>query len=219
MAVPRWAAPGAARARRNWVAVAIDPVDLLAELAVLLVSALTLSALLLVASSALALTTFKRGAGGIRTALAALANDLSTPVPRPPVRELSEIADGIATLARRLAEARAIQERARPRPGAKGAAGRAGPSGRQRGAWSCAIRWRRSSCASTWRWQATRRSPMGARRCRPRWCSAHRACVCRDHAARPAGRGSADRVGARARPAAPSHRCRRATARFAASRR
>ena len=32
-------------------------------------------------------------------------------MPRPPVRELSEIADGIATLARRLVEARAIQER------------------------------------------------------------------------------------------------------------
>ena len=99
-----------ARARVGWVAVAIKPSPY-SQSWRLLVSALTLSALLLVASSALALTTFKRGAGGIQTALAALANDLSTPVPRPPVRELSEIADGIATLARRLVEARAIQER------------------------------------------------------------------------------------------------------------
>ena len=103
------AAPGAS-ARIGWVAVAIKPSPN-SQSWRLLVSALTLSALLLVASSALALTTFKRGAGGIQTALAALANDLSTPVPRPPVRELSEIADGIATLARRLVEARAIQER------------------------------------------------------------------------------------------------------------
>ncbi len=103
------AAPGAG-ARVGWVAVAIKP-STYSQSWRLLVSALTLSALLLVASSALALTTFKRGAGGIQTALAALANDLSTPVPRPPVRELSEIADGIATLARRLVDARAIQER------------------------------------------------------------------------------------------------------------
>jgi signal transduction histidine kinase len=103
-------APAGAGTRLGWVAVAIKP-STYSQSWRLLVSALTLSALLLVASSALALTTFKRGAGGIQTALAALANDLSTPVPRPPVRELSEIADGIATLARRLAEARAIQER------------------------------------------------------------------------------------------------------------
>ncbi len=103
-------AAAGAGARVGWVAVAIKP-STYSQSWRLLVSALTLSALLLVASSALALTTFKRGAGGIQTALAALANDLATPVPRPPVRELSEIADGIATLARRLAEARAIQER------------------------------------------------------------------------------------------------------------
>jgi signal transduction histidine kinase len=110
---PLGPAPGAAAgagARLGWVAVAIKPSPN-SQSWRLLVSALTLSALLLVASSALALITFKRGAGGIQVALAALANDLSTPVPRPPVRELSEIADGIATLARRLVEARAIQER------------------------------------------------------------------------------------------------------------
>ena len=96
--------------RLAWVAVAIKPSPY-AQSWRLLVGALTLSSLLLVASAARALTTFKRGAGGIQTALAALANDLSTPVPRPPVRELSEIAQGIATLAQRLAEAREIQER------------------------------------------------------------------------------------------------------------
>src|SRR6185369_9952557 len=43
--------------------------------------------------------------------LRALADDLSAPVPRPPVLELRDIADGIATLARHLAESRQIQER------------------------------------------------------------------------------------------------------------
>jgi signal transduction histidine kinase len=104
--------PSAAGAspRLAWVAVAIKPSPY-SQSWRLLVGALTLSALLLVASAARALTMFKRGAGGIQSALAALATDLSTPVPRPPVRELSAIADGIATLARRLAEAREIQER------------------------------------------------------------------------------------------------------------
>ncbi len=96
--------------RLAWVAVAIKPSPY-SQSWRLLVGALTLSALLLVASAARALTMFKRGAGGIQSALGALATDLSTPVPRPPVRELSAIADGIATLARRLAEAREIQER------------------------------------------------------------------------------------------------------------
>jgi signal transduction histidine kinase len=103
--LPRRAAP-----RLAWVAVAIRP-SVYTQSWRLIVGGLTLSALLLVASAAHALITFKRGAGRLQGALAALASDLSTPVPRPPVRELSEIADGIATLARRLAEARQIQER------------------------------------------------------------------------------------------------------------
>lgn len=97
-------------ARLAWVAVAVKP-SVYTQSWRWLVGALTISALLLVGSAAQALITVKRGAGGLQAALAALATDLSTPVPRPPVRELSEIADGIATLARRLAEARQIQER------------------------------------------------------------------------------------------------------------
>ena len=102
--------PRADGARLAWVAVAVKP-SVYTQSWRWLVGALTVSALLLVASAAQALITVKRGAGRLQTALAALATDLSTPVPRPPVRELSEIADGIATLARRLAEARKIQER------------------------------------------------------------------------------------------------------------
>jgi len=98
------------RARIAWVAVAIKP-SVYTQSWRLLVGALTLSALLLVASAARALIIFQRGAGRLRGALAALASDLSASVPRPPVRELSDIADGIATLARRLTEAREIQER------------------------------------------------------------------------------------------------------------
>jgi signal transduction histidine kinase len=99
----------AGRPRIAWVAVAIKP-SVYTQSWRLLVGALTLSALLLVASAARALIIFQRGASRLRGALAALASDLSAPVPRPPVRELSDIADGIATLARRLTEARDIQE-------------------------------------------------------------------------------------------------------------
>ncbi|HET6147590.1 MAG TPA: ATP-binding protein [Polyangia bacterium] len=101
---------GASGPRLAWVAVAIKP-SVYTQSWRWLVGALTLSALLLVASAARALIIFQRGAGRLRTALGALASDLTTPVPRPPVRELSDVADGIATLARRLVEARAIQER------------------------------------------------------------------------------------------------------------
>jgi len=104
------ATAGAGHPRLAWVAVAIKP-SVYTQSWRLLVGALTLSALLLVASAARALIIFQRGAGRLRTALGALASDLTTPVPRPPVRELSDVADGIATLARRLVEAREIQER------------------------------------------------------------------------------------------------------------
>jgi signal transduction histidine kinase len=76
-----------------------------------LVGALTVAALLLVASAAFSLVTFKRGAGALLDATRALANDLTAPVPRPPVRELADIGDGIATLARHLTESRQAQER------------------------------------------------------------------------------------------------------------
>jgi signal transduction histidine kinase len=76
-----------------------------------LLVALTVSALLLVASASFSLVTLKRAAGSLRGALAALAQDLGAPVPRSRVRELDDIALGVASLARHLAEARQIQER------------------------------------------------------------------------------------------------------------
>jgi signal transduction histidine kinase len=76
-----------------------------------IVVALSLATLLLTASAVHAVITFKRSATALNGALGNLAKDLTTPVPRPPVRELSEIADGIAKLARSLAEAREGEER------------------------------------------------------------------------------------------------------------
>jgi signal transduction histidine kinase len=76
-----------------------------------IVIALSVVTLLLVATAVHAVITVKRGASALNGALASLAADLSTPVPRPPVRELSDIADGVAALARNLAQAREREER------------------------------------------------------------------------------------------------------------
>jgi signal transduction histidine kinase len=95
--------------RLAWVAIAIRP-SAYAQSWRLLVGALTICALLLVGSAGYALMTIKRGASSVQGALRALAHDLSAPVPRPRVHELAEIADGIATLARHLAESRRMQE-------------------------------------------------------------------------------------------------------------
>ena len=73
--------------------------------------ALTISAMLLVASAIMSLVTFKRGASQLLGATRALASDLTAPVPRPPVGELAAIGDGIAALARNLTESRQAQER------------------------------------------------------------------------------------------------------------
>ena len=100
-------APGG---RLAWVAYKVGPSPYLQSWRVLVV-ALTIAALLLVASAAFSLVTFKRGAGALLDATRALANDLTAPVPRPPVQELADIGDGIATLARHLAESRQAQER------------------------------------------------------------------------------------------------------------
>src|SRR5439155_16948293 len=63
------------------------------------------------ASAVHAVITVRRSASGLNAALVSLATDLSTPVPRAPVRELSGIADGIGALARNLARAREAEER------------------------------------------------------------------------------------------------------------
>jgi signal transduction histidine kinase len=76
-----------------------------------IVVALSVVTLLLVAVAVHAVITVKGSASALNATLAKLATDLSTPVPRPPVRELSDIAEGIAALARNLAQARATEER------------------------------------------------------------------------------------------------------------
>jgi signal transduction histidine kinase len=101
-------APGAPD-RLLWAAVLVRPSPTLQSWR-LLVVALAFSALLLVASASYSLVTVKRAAGGLRSALAALGDDLTAPVPRSSVRELDDIAIGIDTLARRLEESRRIQE-------------------------------------------------------------------------------------------------------------
>jgi signal transduction histidine kinase len=76
-----------------------------------IVLALAIVTLLLAASAVRAVIVVKRSAGALNASLAALAHDLATPVPRPPLRELSDIAEGIATLAANLAQAREAEAR------------------------------------------------------------------------------------------------------------
>src|SRR5450432_579276 len=100
-------APGG---RLAWIAYKVGPSPYLQSWRVL-VGALTLSAMLLVASAVISLVSFKRGAGALLDATRALASDLTAPVPRPSVRELAAIGDGIAALALNLTESRRAQER------------------------------------------------------------------------------------------------------------
>ena len=76
-----------------------------------IVGLLTGATVLLVATALYSIVTVNRGAAALRSALKALASDLRAPVPRPAVRELDAIADGIAELAGKLADARKKEER------------------------------------------------------------------------------------------------------------
>ncbi len=71
-----------------------------------IVALLTGATVLLVGTALYSIVTVNRGAAALRGALQALASDLRAPVPRPAVRELDAIADGIAELAGKLADAR-----------------------------------------------------------------------------------------------------------------
>jgi signal transduction histidine kinase len=75
-----------------------------------IVVALALATALLVTSAIAAVITVKRGAAELTTALDGLATDLNTRVPRPRLRELSDVADGIARLAQRLTRAREVED-------------------------------------------------------------------------------------------------------------
>jgi signal transduction histidine kinase len=72
---------------------------------------LTLATALLVTSALRAVVIVKRGAQDLNASFDKLASDLFAEIPRPPIRELSDVADGIANLARRLAEAREVEAR------------------------------------------------------------------------------------------------------------
>jgi signal transduction histidine kinase len=71
-----------------------------------IVALLVGATVLLVGAAVYSIVTVGRGAAGLRASLESLGTDLTAPVARPRVRELDEIADGIAALARRLVEAR-----------------------------------------------------------------------------------------------------------------
>lgn len=76
-----------------------------------IVSLLAVVTVLLVVAALYSVVTMHRGAAALRGSLEALGSDLSAKVPRPSVRELDDIADGIAGLAAKLAEARVKEER------------------------------------------------------------------------------------------------------------
>jgi signal transduction histidine kinase len=57
------------------------------------------------------LVVFDRGAGALRASVVALARDLHAEVPRPKIRELAEVADGLDLLAKELSRAEADKER------------------------------------------------------------------------------------------------------------
>jgi signal transduction histidine kinase len=76
-----------------------------------IVMALAAATVLLVATTAYAIVTVNRGAAALRSSLVSLADDLNAPVPRPKLRELSDVADGIARLAENLRRARSEEER------------------------------------------------------------------------------------------------------------
>ncbi len=94
----------------RWAAVLVRPSPNLQSWR-LLVVALGFSALLLVASAAYSLISLKRAVAGLQGSLAALADDLTAPVPRSQIGELDDIALGVARLARRLDESRREQDR------------------------------------------------------------------------------------------------------------
>jgi signal transduction histidine kinase len=71
-----------------------------------IVTALALATAVLVATSAFAIATMNRGAADLRASLRALALDLRAPIPKPSVRELRDVADGVAALVEDLNRAR-----------------------------------------------------------------------------------------------------------------
>lgn len=70
-----------------------------------------LAGLALVAASAHLALSIRRGASTLRSVLTTLQRDLEAPVPRPAIRELADVGDGIALLAAELRRAQQERER------------------------------------------------------------------------------------------------------------
>ena len=93
-----------------WVAYAVHPPSFALAWRIIVI-ALSVATTLLVATALQTVVSVQRGAAALNDALAALATDLSAPVPRPQFRELGELRDGIAALAHALAGAQVDKER------------------------------------------------------------------------------------------------------------
>jgi signal transduction histidine kinase len=76
-----------------------------------IVSLLALATVGLVATTLYSIVTVQRGASELRKALQALATDLTVPIPRLTVRELSSVAEGVERLAEDLGRARREEAR------------------------------------------------------------------------------------------------------------
>jgi signal transduction histidine kinase len=93
-----------------WVSYALRPPQFVSFWR-LIVASLTIATFFMIATALGAVVSVQRGAAALKTSLAAIATDLGAPILRPPDRELSDVADGIAGLARALASAQQEKER------------------------------------------------------------------------------------------------------------
>ncbi|MGO8996173.1 MAG: sensor histidine kinase [Polyangiaceae bacterium] len=103
-------APSPGEAKMAWAGFLVRPMPSLL-IWQWIVSGLVAATVLLVATTAYAIVTVNRGAAALRGSLGALASDLNAPIPRPKLRELSDVADGISRLAESLKRAHAEEER------------------------------------------------------------------------------------------------------------
>jgi signal transduction histidine kinase len=76
-----------------------------------IVTLLAVATAILVATTLYAIVTVQRGATELRRSLAALATDLSAPIPRLNIRELASVAEGVQRLADGLAQAQREEQR------------------------------------------------------------------------------------------------------------
>lgn len=96
--------------QRVWAGMEVRPLANL-EAWKLTIWLLALATSVLVATTVHAAVVMQRGATELRTSLTALSRDLEAPIPRSSLRELSDVADGIAGLVKSLVLARQEEER------------------------------------------------------------------------------------------------------------